>query len=400
MTASDDAGSGALRIDLDEDHDRYHRQSLISWWDQERLSAATVLVVGAGALGNELVKNLALVGVGRVVVVDMDKIENSNLSRCVFFRAEDEGEMKAGVLAGRASELNPEIEVIPVVGDVRTAIGLGHFDACDVVLGGLDNREARVHINQACWKTETPLVDGAIEGLLGMMRVFVPPDSACYECTMSARDHELIAFRRTCALLSREEMLSGKVPTTATTSSIIAGMQVQEAIKLLHRDRIEYQFAGKGVAYNGLTHDSYVVDYKRKDDCMAHDSYEIDDAAQIGNDETFSEVLDAARLKMGDDTVLDLEAELVVSARCAECDVTTELCAPLVSMDETAVPCPRCGGERSFEFTHTFDGTPSALAAMKVSEVIPPFDVLTARLGMKRSFYRLGTGSPIAALAE
>ena len=82
------------------------------------------------------------------------------------------------------------------VGDVRLRAGLGVFGAVDVVLGGLDNREARLYVNQACWKTATPWVDGAIEGLMGVMRVFVPPDSACYECTMSERDHELLAARR------------------------------------------------------------------------------------------------------------------------------------------------------------------------------------------------------------
>ena len=100
------AAGKPLAVDLDED--RYHRQSLITWWDQERLSDASVLVIGAGALGNELVKNLALVGVGTVVVVDLDQVENSNLSRGVLFREGDEGADKATVVAARAAELNPD----------------------------------------------------------------------------------------------------------------------------------------------------------------------------------------------------------------------------------------------------------------------------------------------------
>src|SRR3954462_8103534 len=100
------ATASPLRVDLDDEHDRYHRQTLISWWDQDRLRSATVIVVGAGALGNELVKHLALAGVGRVVVADFDHIENSNLARCVFFRESDDGRPKAEVLAARAMELN------------------------------------------------------------------------------------------------------------------------------------------------------------------------------------------------------------------------------------------------------------------------------------------------------
>src|SRR4051812_49394563 len=101
-------------LEFEDEHDRYHPQSLISWWDQDRLRAATVMVVGAGALGNEIVKNLALAGVGRIVVADFDQIENSNLARCVFFRESDEGRPKAEVLAARAMELNPDVDVVAV----------------------------------------------------------------------------------------------------------------------------------------------------------------------------------------------------------------------------------------------------------------------------------------------
>src|SRR5882757_2896011 len=77
--------------------DRFHRFKLIGWWDQARLARAKVLVIGAGALGNEIIKNLAMLGVGNVLVADMDRIENSNLSRSVLYRATDNGQFKATV---------------------------------------------------------------------------------------------------------------------------------------------------------------------------------------------------------------------------------------------------------------------------------------------------------------
>ena len=73
-----------MAIDLTK-KDKYNRQKGITWWDQSALRASHVLVVGAGALGNEIVKNLALVGVGKISIVDMDQIEHTNLARCVFF---------------------------------------------------------------------------------------------------------------------------------------------------------------------------------------------------------------------------------------------------------------------------------------------------------------------------
>src|SRR3954469_14767965 len=99
-------GPGTYRID---DDDRYSRLRLISWWRQERLASARLLVVGAGALGNEGMKNLAPVGVGTTYLIDLDVVEPSNLSRSVLFRAEDGGKSKAHVAAARARELNPEI---------------------------------------------------------------------------------------------------------------------------------------------------------------------------------------------------------------------------------------------------------------------------------------------------
>lgn len=89
-----------------DDDDRYSRLRLISWWRQELLREATVLVVGAGALGNEVVKNLALVGLGTIHLIDLDLVEPSNLSRSVLFRSEDGGQPKA-VVAARRPRVEP-----------------------------------------------------------------------------------------------------------------------------------------------------------------------------------------------------------------------------------------------------------------------------------------------------
>jgi molybdopterin/thiamine biosynthesis adenylyltransferase len=378
------------RVEIDTDEGRYHRQNLITWWDQARLQSARVLVVGAGALGNEIVKNLVLVGVGTVVVVDMDSVENSNLSRCVFFRPEDEGRPKARALAERAAELNSGVEVIPVVGDVRLSIGLATFAEVDVVIGGLDNREARLFVNQACWKTSTPWIDGAIEGLMGVARVFVPPGSACYECTLSERDHELLAARRTCAMLTRDDMLSGKTPTTATSSSVIAGLQTQEAIKLLHADRLgDPALSGGGFQFVGLTHESYVVHYGRREDCLSHDTYDDSAITVLDYDISFGEVLSLAQAQLGPDAVLELEHELVLKASCQGCNVSEELMRPVDSLDAGAGLCPTCGEQWRLEFAHTVDADSPLLARTAEDLGLPAGDYVVAREGFDRHFYAL-----------
>jgi molybdopterin/thiamine biosynthesis adenylyltransferase len=394
--------TGAVAAGVADEHDRYHRQALITWWDQARLHDATALVVGAGALGNELVKNLALMGLGRILVVDFDRVENSNLARCVFFRAGDEGRPKAEVLCQRARELNPDVELIPLFGDVRLMVGLSVFAEADVVLGGLDSREARLFLNEACWKTSTPWVDGAIEGLMGVVRVFVPPEGACYECTLNERDHELIAARRTCALLTREEMLDGRTPTTATSSSVIAGMQAQEAVKLLHSDLLgQPELAGAGFQFVGLTHDSYVVRYSRREDCLSHDTYDLDAGEVIDHDERFDAILARARDRLGADAILELEHEIATAGHCQQCGRRESILRPVEELVSGAGLCPRCGNLWRLDFAHSIDDDSPLLGAVSSELGLPQGDIVTGRSGTNRWFYILsGPDSGIALMRQ
>ena len=141
---------------LIDDNDRYSRFRLIAWWDQQKLADAKILVVGAGALGNEVLKNLALMGIGTVYVADFDHIEESNLTRSVLFRRRDCGRPKAEAAAEALRDLNPDTRVVPLLADIITDVGLGLFRDVDVVIGCLDNREARLWVNRSCWKVNTP----------------------------------------------------------------------------------------------------------------------------------------------------------------------------------------------------------------------------------------------------
>ena len=271
-------------IDISSDiENRYSRFRLISWWDQSVLKNARVLVIGCGALGNEIVKNLAMLGVGNIFVVDMDKVEKSNLTRSVLFRKEDEGKSKAETVCKRAKEINDEINIKYFNGNVFE-LGLGVFKEMDIVICGLDNREARLFVNQSCWKVNRPWVDGAIETLNGVARMFIPPDGICYECTMNETDYKLMNKRKSCLLLGLDDIQQGKIPTTPTVSSVIAGIQVQEAVKYLHKNNFEL-LCGKGFVFNGMTNESYIVEYQKNENCPSHYTFE----KIIKSDKCFSE---------------------------------------------------------------------------------------------------------------
>ena len=218
-SAANEPPTGPLRIPVAPEKplhipnlhtDRLGTFEFISWWEREKVQNAHVLVVGAGALGNDVIKNLALMGVGYIYIVDFDTIEAANLSRSVLFRESDNSRSKAEVAAARARALNPQIHVQYLNGDVMTQLGLGVIRRMDVVIGCLDNREARLAINRFCYWMNKPWVDGAIQELLGLVRVFVPGQGACYECTLTEAAIRDLSLRYSCPLLARQNILLGK----------------------------------------------------------------------------------------------------------------------------------------------------------------------------------------------
>ncbi len=368
--------------------DRFHRFKLIGWWDQKKLAAAKVLVIGAGALGNEIVKNLALLGVGNVLIADMDRIENSNLSRSILYRASDNGVFKSVVAARAAREVYPDIRAHAFVGNVVYDLGLGVFRWADVVLGGLDNREARLAINRACWKTNRPWIDGAIEQIQGTARVFAP-DGPCYECTMSDTDWKLLQMRRSCNLLSRPEMEAGKTPTTPTISSIIAGVQCQEAVKLIHGLQT---IAGRGWIFDGLSTDSYPIEYQRKHNCYSHEILEhvvsLDASAESI---TAGDLLAEARQRLGKDTQLELAREVLEKLVCPTCGREEKLFASLGRVSADKANCPHCpGARREVRTFHKIVGKEDFLALPLSRIGVPAFDIVIARNGAEVMGFELG----------
>jgi adenylyltransferase/sulfurtransferase len=381
----------ALAVTLDES--RYDRQERVSWWDQERLAAATVLVVGAGALGNEVVKNLALIGVGSICVIDIDTIEASNLARCVFFRSGDEGRPKAPTLAVRARELNPDVTIEGVVADIRS-FGTGLFLRADVVVGALDNREARLYCNRLAARAGRSWVDGAIEALSGVARVFSPPDS-CFECTLSEADWQVLAHRQSCRLLSLEEMEDGKVPTTATTSSIVGGIEAQEVMKLLHnRGGGVHPLAG-AIVFDGANNDAYPLSYGSREDCLAHHRFDPVSVVDLPPDElaalTAADLSRIAWPEVGSEEplVIELADDNVIGWRCTTCETTTPEHRPVSLISWGDAACAVCGEPRLPEFVTSID-VPGPHADRTLIELgIRIDEILSVRRGVEERYFWL-----------
>ena len=371
--------------DVEAEDGRFSRFDLIGWWDQNRLAEARALVIGAGAIGNELVKNLALLGVGNLIVADLDRIENSNLSRSVLFREEDCGRLKADVAAARARDIFPQMRTRAFNGNIVYDLGLGVYRWADVILGGLDNREARVAINQAAARTGKSWIDGAIERLEGVARVFDPGTGPCYECTMSEVDWKMLDARRSCALLTRDEMEQGKVPTTPTTSSVIAGIQAQEAVKQLHGLET---LSGKGFVFDGTWHQSYTVTYSRLEDCPAHEAYEPIEPLDASVASTRAgDFLERVRRDLGPQAVIEVNNDLLASLTCPACQTTEPLLNSLGKVNESQGRCPECGEHRTPNVYHTIGDNPALLDRTLGELGVPPWDIIGGRSGLNLRYY-------------
>jgi molybdopterin/thiamine biosynthesis adenylyltransferase len=371
-----------------DDSDRYSRLRLIHWWDQERLRAAKVLVVGAGAIGNEVLKNLALLGIGRVWIVDCDEIEDSNLTRSILFRESDRGKSKALAAAQAMRGINPDVCVTPIHGNVITDVGLGLFRDVDVVIGCLDNREARLWVNRSCWKVSTPWIDAGIQEISGVVKVFMPPDGACYECGMTENDYRLINLRYSCPLLRREELQAGKVPTAPTIASMIGGLQVQEALKLLHGLPVS---AGEAMVWNGVANNFYKSAYQRRDDCLSHETYpEPIDLPLAASSTTAEELFAAAALHFDANSSLklSLDRDLVVSLDCA-CGHSRPVMRPQPLVSAADAKCTKCDHDARPRLEHIIESESSLANETLAALGIPPYDLVRVVDGEREEVFLL-----------
>jgi adenylyltransferase/sulfurtransferase len=291
----------------------------------------------------------------------------------VFFRADDAGRPKVHVAAERARELNPESRVIPIEGNVITDVGLGLFRDCDVVIGCLDNREARLWLNRQCWKVNRPWVDAGIQELQGVVKIFVPPGSACYECAMTSRDYQLLNLRYSCPLLSLEEVQQGKVPTAPTIASMMASLEVQEALKILHGLPVR---GGTALVFNGQGNQFYTTQLPFRDDCLSHETYGEPQPTGLGQDSTADALFESARASLGRGLTLVLERDLLTEVVCDSCRVRRDVMRPRTGVRQSEAVCGRCGKPaRAESIDRVTEESP--LSGRALAELgVAPYDVV------------------------
>jgi adenylyltransferase/sulfurtransferase len=204
----------------DAEVERYSRQLVLPEWSeaaQLAVGEASVLVVGAGALGSPVAAYLAGAGVGRLGIVDFDDVELSNLHRQPLHFTPDVGVAKAQSAAVKLRFLNPEIVVDPYHARFAPAM----LEGADLVVDCSDSFATRYEVNAACCAARIPLVEGGVIGLSGLVMAIRPGESACYRCAFP------------------EPPPPGAAPSCAEAgvlgpaAGVVGSLQALEALKLL-----------------------------------------------------------------------------------------------------------------------------------------------------------------------
>lgn len=190
------------------------------------------MVVGCGALGSEVLKQLALFRIGHLTLVDFDVVEEGNLRCSALLSRSDIGQRKVVAMKRALSVINPDCRIDIIDGDIEHDVGLGVFSRQDLVIGCVDSRWARFIINRYCMRAGVPWIDGGITTVEGIARLFSPGHN-CYACSLTPEGLRDIRLRISCPGVIHQAMAANHAPTTPVTSSIIAAVMVQTALQVL-----------------------------------------------------------------------------------------------------------------------------------------------------------------------
>jgi molybdopterin-synthase adenylyltransferase len=195
---------------------RYERQILIPEWTkagQQKLKKAEVVVAGVGGLGSAVLPYLAVAGVGKIRVIDGDKVELSNLNRQILHWDKDIGRAKVDSAKEKLQSLNPDIEV-EAINETITEDNVFELVADYAIVDAMDNLPARYLLNRAALRKNLPLFHGAVYGFEGRATTMIPGKTSCLRCLYQG-------------------VIPGKIPVVGVTPAVIGCIQATEVIKYI-----------------------------------------------------------------------------------------------------------------------------------------------------------------------
>jgi molybdopterin/thiamine biosynthesis adenylyltransferase len=319
-----------------------HSRSVLAGYEPALLQAARILVVGLGALGQNLVQNLALLGVGHLMLVDFDTFEGHNATRSPFYPTRAEvprlGRGKAAIVAHRAAQVStasePEVyysaNLIQILGD-------GALSWANVVVSAVDSLNARAWLAERCRLLARPMVEGGFSGSYFNLSSFAATAGAvCYRCGRPGRESSM-----SCTAYALAAEQARIIPAIQTSAAVLGGYQTEQVVQLLHGrcDQLGHRSYGD-VRRQTLQTARLVPD----DECPGIHLPEptIGTVYGLSATATVHNLLAAVREQFGDGRIR-LAEPVIPSTSCTTCR-TPCLVQATESSWLTSPRCTKCGG--------------------------------------------------------
>lgn len=297
----------------------FARQQLILDEDTgSKIKTSKVLVIGAGAGGNEVLKNLALMGFGNFTIVDFDPIEDSNLSRTTLFTKDDIGKSKSEIAATTLNQISlhesPNIKGINTkIQDVGKQIFFNH----DIIVCCVDTMDARAYINDWCVKLNKPFFEMGFEKFTVQISFF-PNESTSDSCLRGLiGQDDFSGARQSCSKLKMKDEKLEHIPTIQVAAAMAGVLIATEIILFL---KGESRLKNKVLQYAAEYHRSLVVDVPQSSKCHKHEkvSYQIF-KTNLSLDKTFEDILIELKENYHSDFYINWGEEYIYSLECESC---------------------------------------------------------------------------------
>jgi Dinucleotide-utilizing enzymes involved in molybdopterin and thiamine biosynthesis family 2 len=229
---------------------RYLRQlPLFGEEGQFKLATTSVFIAGAGGLGSPVATYLAAAGVGRIVLLDGDTVDTTNLNRQFLHCTADIGREKAQSGVEKLSALNPEIQVSAVCERLTKENVAALIGDCNIIVDALDNDETRLILAEFAVQNGLPYFHAAVSGFSGQFAAFYPNEGPCYFCVFSADE-------------SKEKKTA--FPIVGATAGIVGSMEAGEVIKYITG---KGKSVGKLFIWDGLNNSLNSIDIEKDENC-------------------------------------------------------------------------------------------------------------------------------------
>ncbi len=339
---------------------RFERHKLIPDWNQERLSKATVVIIGMGALGNEVARVLAMSGVGELIICDPDIIEESNLSRTVLFRQKDIGCLKVDAAGHMLGELFPGIEIIKRPSFLIQGVGLGELRDASLVVGCLDSRSARLQLAGRCQLVMANYLDGGTHPWGGEVRPYFDPEGPCYGCSLSSEERSIVDEPWSCLDSVNENPTGSAIPSSAVVGTWMGMIAVRFLMGVACPQGT--------IKIDGLRGTSVIIEQKRDPECSMHAPIGDVSIIKVRSGDTFLSLKNA----LPDGSVPLLWAPVQKSIHCPKCRYhETRWGVPANTL------CNRCGNSLRPRTTLELDGVPENMKLEALG--IAPREILAVR---------------------